>query len=257
MHAISGCDYSSGFYGIGKTRWLEVYLSDDLELTHIAEIFKELSSSPSEITSEHEVAVIKFILLLYRCAPTLSLAEARSDYLNHTHQETLRPVPPSAAALLQHIKRAAYIAGYIWGNADQAAPTLPNVRHWGWSFSSEDILTPVWTLKRSDNVFQILVKSCGCGGEGKVCMRENCSCTGRKCLPFCKCRGCCEKDNPTPEHEQDHTVRIEGQPQQEQRHQAQAVDQSRGRGRGRGRVDVVAAVSMGSNKCMRHMIIYI
>ena len=213
LHAISGCDYSSGLYGLGKTRWLEIYLSDKSELTHIAEIFKELSSSPSEITSEHEQAVTKFILLLYRCTPTLPLAEARLDYLNHTHQETLRSVPPSPAALLQHIKRAAYISGYLWGKAEQASPTLPDIEQWGWSFSGEDVLAPVWTLKRSDNVFKILVKSCGCGEQGKMCMRETCSCKRRKCLPFCKCRGDCEKDNPTPE--QIHLVTVEDS-QQEQ-----------------------------------------
>ena len=27
LHAFSGCDYTSGFYGVGKTKWLDKYLS--------------------------------------------------------------------------------------------------------------------------------------------------------------------------------------------------------------------------------------
>ena len=84
LHSLSGCDYSSKIYGTGKTRWLELYRSDNPELAHIPEIFKELSSSPTEITSELEQAVTKFILLVYHCSPGVSLTRTRMDYLKTT-----------------------------------------------------------------------------------------------------------------------------------------------------------------------------
>ena len=46
FHAFTGCDYTSSFFGIGKTRWFDVLKEDST----IDEAFKDLSTSPSEVT---------------------------------------------------------------------------------------------------------------------------------------------------------------------------------------------------------------
>ena len=106
LHSFTGCDYTCGFYGIGKTRWLDLYLDDKISFH---EVFNDLSQSPKEITQEHELVITKFVLLAYNCKNSNSMSEGRFDCLTHQHSETLRSLPPSESALFQHIKRSTYI----------------------------------------------------------------------------------------------------------------------------------------------------
>ena len=41
-------------------------------------------------------------------------------------------IPPTFAALLQHVKRAAYMTGPCWGQALIASSNLPSPSEWGW-----------------------------------------------------------------------------------------------------------------------------
>ena len=50
----------------------------------------------------------------------------------HYHHQRLIATIKGLDALLQHIKRAAYVAGWIWGNAQQPSTTLPSRLDWGW-----------------------------------------------------------------------------------------------------------------------------
>ena len=42
--------------------------------------------------------------------------------------------------------------------------------------------------------YEKLSKTCNCG-EKNGCLNRNCSCSGTRCLPTCKCRGECRKDS--------------------------------------------------------------
>lgn len=80
-------------------------------------------------------------------------------------------IPPTRDALLQHVKRTAYQAGHIWGQAHIASPLVPSPRHWGWITDSGE-WRPLWTtLPEISKSCQELVK-CGCkkgcrGGCGR------------------------------------------------------------------------------------------
>ena len=119
---------------------------------------------------------------------------ARYDHLVHSATDTFRALPPSQGALKQHILRSAFVAGHLWGKADEPNPILPDVTEWGWCYSDNEDLIPVWTLQHDDTVYKACKKKCNCG-EKNNCLKGNCSCTGTKCLPTCKCRGGCGKDN--------------------------------------------------------------
>ena len=106
--------------------------------------------------------------------------------------DSFRVLPPSFAALKEHVKRSAFIAGHLLGKADELNPLMPDYTDWGWSMDS-GILKPVWTLKTSDTIYKELQKTCQCG-EKNSCMKSNCSCKDTICLPYCKCRGQCNKD---------------------------------------------------------------
>ena len=52
-------------------------------------------------------------------------------------------IPPSRAALLQHVKHAASHAVYVSAQALEANPTLPSHSEWGWKLDSERIWVPL------------------------------------------------------------------------------------------------------------------
>ena len=41
-------------------------------------------------------------------------------------------LPPTQAALAEHIKRAAYQAGHVWAQMFSAIPNLPSPSEWEW-----------------------------------------------------------------------------------------------------------------------------
>ncbi len=49
----------------------------------------------------------------------------------------LENIPPSRAALFQHVKHAIYQAGHIWGNTLIACPSLPSASEWVWTKVAE------------------------------------------------------------------------------------------------------------------------
>ena len=70
---------------------------------------------------------------------------------------------PSKNALEQHVRRAVYIAGYIWGKAIIDHHALPSPENWCWKRDDNNSsLTPCWlTLGTASKVCQELIK-CGC-----------------------------------------------------------------------------------------------
>lgn len=47
-------------------------------------------------------------------------------------RRTSEHIPPSQEALLQHLKRVAYQAGYCWSQCLVSFPHLPLPSDWGW-----------------------------------------------------------------------------------------------------------------------------
>ena len=69
-----------------------------------------------------------------------------------------------AQSALLHIKRGFYQAGYVWGRALDANPTLPSPSEWGWKLDSEKIWAPYGVpcqehQKAAENSLRIHVKN--------------------------------------------------------------------------------------------------
>ena len=97
-------------------------------------------------------------------------------------------MPPTKDALIQHILRAAYQAGYIWGQALITRPNLPDPSNWGW-LKTGNTWDPVWTtLPPITKQLKDLVV-CKCK---KIC-KPPCKCcvAGVKCTSLCYCQGNC------------------------------------------------------------------
>lgn len=100
-------------------------------------------------------------------------------------------IPPTQAALVEHIKRATYQAGHVWGQTLQTMQELPSPSEWGW-VKSEDGWIPHWSdLAEASKACSELIR-CGC----KKGCRGNCKCTKADlpCTALCFCSGSCYQD---------------------------------------------------------------
>ena len=128
MHAISGCDTVSAFSGIGKKTAWQVWTS----MENLHPLFNRLSNAPTEITSQDMDALERFVIVLYSKTCSVSrVNEARKILFAHGNRH-IENIPPTVAALTQHVKRAVYQAGHVWGQAHICNPSLPSPSDWGW-----------------------------------------------------------------------------------------------------------------------------
>ena len=127
FHALSGCDTVSSFYCIGKkTAWKVLEAIPELWVT-----FAQLSNAPSTVSEEQLKQIERFVVLLYQKSCSLtSVNEARKHMFSHSRK--IENSPPTCSALVQHVRRAAYQAGHIWGQSLTADPLLPPPEEWDW-----------------------------------------------------------------------------------------------------------------------------
>ena len=96
---------------------------------------------------------------------------------------------------MQHIHKAAYVSGYIWGTSHIPARTEEAPTNWAWSFTDNRIKCQWVSHDRyliTQNVNKTVFKKCGC----RESCKKNCKCKTvemMECLPICKCRRKCEE----------------------------------------------------------------
>ena len=73
-----------------------------------------------------------FIVLLYsRSSDAYRVNKARRElFVRGTR--SLENIPPTQAALIQHVRKAAYQAGLVWGQSLVTQQKLPSPGIWGW-----------------------------------------------------------------------------------------------------------------------------
>ena len=128
VHAISGCDTVSSFYGIGKKAAWAVWRS----LPNLHEIFARLSNAPSMISSNDMEAIERYVVLLYQRTSTLSRVNDARKQLFAFGNRKIENISPTFCALEQHVKRAVYQAGHTWGQSLIREPQVPSPKLWGW-----------------------------------------------------------------------------------------------------------------------------
>ena len=140
FHAITGCDTVSGFRGRGKKTAWTAWLS----YPEVTETFLTLLSTPVEIDESILEKIQRFIVVMYSktCSLT-SVNEARRELFTQCSR-TIDNIPPTKNALIQHLRRAVYQAGYIWAQALEPNPKLPSPEHWGWK-ATDSGWKPFWT----------------------------------------------------------------------------------------------------------------
>ena len=188
FHALSGSDTTSFFYGKGKVSFWDTWNA----FPQVIDALNILSSQPDieQVTDEQLSLIERFIILLYdRTSSVQNVNEVRRRCFckNPGSPES---IPPTSAALRQHILRAVYQAGHVWSQSLVAAPDLPCPSDWGWE--KGEPWMPFWTtLGQAQDTLYELIK-CGC----KKACRGNCKCdkANLKCTALCNCEGHCFKD---------------------------------------------------------------
>ena len=129
VHAFSGCDTVSAFAGRGKKTVWEIWNI----FNEVTPAFRTLASKsdPSSI-GDHLEVLERFVVLLYnRTSTEMNVNEARKQLFSQKGRP-MDGLPPTQAALLEHIKRAAYQAGHVWAQMLIAVPNLRSPSEWGW-----------------------------------------------------------------------------------------------------------------------------
>ena len=128
----------------------------------------------------------QFVALLYnRTSKETLVNDARRVMFAQKGRELAR-IPPTRAALEQHLKRAILQASFIWQKSLQRTIGVPSPSEWGWEKSNVDSLgwTPLWTcLPPASEACSELLK-CGC----KTGCARNCRCKKANlvCTSLCK-----------------------------------------------------------------------
>ena len=187
FHAISGCDTVSAFGGVGKKTAFNTWKS----MPEVHAVFKHLSTAPQEVSDEDKAVIEDLVCHMYsRTTQLKSVNNARKHMFSYGNR-SIDKIPPTQSALEQHILRAVYQSGHIWGQMLCPRPTLPSPTEWGWS-NSTGTYRPVWsTLPEASIGCQELIK-CNC----KTVCRGRCKCkkASLPCTYLCFCSGQCELD---------------------------------------------------------------
>ena len=183
FHAFSGCDVVSAFRGKAKKSvWQTWNVCDEVSGT-----LTKLSHWPTTVDDDDLQMLERFVVIMYdRSSAATSVNDARL-HLFARKQRPYDAIPPTSAALKEHIKRAAYQAGAVWGQATVTQPVLPSPAEWGWKLQGQRWLANWTTLPPIAASCQELAKcSCknSCTNGRFKCFRLTLSCTA---LCSCEC----------------------------------------------------------------------
>ena len=132
FHAFTGCDTVSSFRWRGKKSAWSAWIA----YPAVTNVFISLLSQPAEITPEILQEIERFVIIMYSKTCTQTKVNDARKELFAQHGRTIDSIPPTHAALLQHLKRAVFTSSFVWAQALESCPTLPDPANWGWHSAS-------------------------------------------------------------------------------------------------------------------------
>ena len=159
LHAISGCDTTSAFWGKGKKSFWQAWMAFE----EVTDTFVYLASHPFEpldSNCEKFRKIERLIVLVYdKTSTSLSINQTRRE-LFCLKNVTMERMPPTQNALLQHTKRAFYQAS-IWVSSTKVQQMIPSPSDYGWG-QVDNVWSPLWlTVPELSKACQDLIK-CTC-----------------------------------------------------------------------------------------------
>ena len=128
FHAFTGCDVVSAFRGKRKkSAWQTWNVCTGASAT-----FTKLSKRPTHVDEDDMNKLERFVVVMYdRSSEATCVNDARLD-LFARKQSSFDAIPPTHAALKEHVKRAAYQAGWVWSQAIISQPEVQSPSDFGW-----------------------------------------------------------------------------------------------------------------------------
>ena len=113
-------------------------------MPELTDALLKLSSAQNEIPKEVLHTIERFVILHYdRKSSYTDIDKARKKLFARKNNVEL--IPPTKAALAEHVERAAYQGGHVWGQVLLPTPELPGATSWGWVKSDDGLHDPHWT----------------------------------------------------------------------------------------------------------------
>jgi len=180
LHAFSGCDTTSSFYGKGKKSIAITALSDQNHLKALSGFGQhfQLSVVPEGIEN--------LVCKIYNSAVS-SVNDARYE-LFRTGSATDRSLPPNYDALTLHCKRANYQTK-VWRSALMPIMNCPSPDNQGWKIVDEQ-LEIAWLSEPHAPSDILKTRKCSC--KKTNCKGGKCLCVQDKlrCTALCSCLNC-------------------------------------------------------------------
>ena len=184
--AFTGCDTVSAFVGKGKKSAWQAWNVDEDAL----EVFRRLSLAMDTISQSDMDTLEQFVVIMYdRSSTTCKVDEACFD-LFARKQRAYYAIPPTQTALKEHVKRAVFQAGHVWGQSTVTEQKLPSPTNWRWSLQA-NVWTPKWMALPAIAECCQEIQKCGCKKSNCI---GNCKCyrSGLSCKALCSCN--CQED---------------------------------------------------------------
>ena len=183
FHAFTGCDTVSAFAGRGKRTAWETWKS----FPEVTGALQELLAMPSEVSKGSRSLIERFVVLMYdRTSDCMEVNDARK-HLFSQKSRTLENIPPTQAALKEHIKRTCFQAN-LWNQSLVLDPKIPEPSDWGWTKESTR-WQPFWTAlpEAAKSCHELIRCNCQKGCTGRcTCVKAALACTD-----LCFCSGDC------------------------------------------------------------------
>ena len=180
IHALSGCDSTSAFFGIGKQKWLTTLR----ENRDILQDLQEFGNDPVSISEQAMTALVALTSLLYGKKRYTSLNHLRYDLFSQKRLSSER-LPPTMDAFAHHVKRANY-QSYIWLHAHMPFLNVPSPKGHGWKQSMTGELAPVLMTSEAAPKAVLALSECHCKTD---CSTRRCLCRKESlvCSDSCSC----------------------------------------------------------------------
>ena len=164
LHSPLGSDCTSSFFHVGKVKFWDVWPKNSF----VSETFLVRSNRPKLPLAEKNLKVIEsFVCSVYVTEQDISPSAdiARYQIFKYRGNSEMRSLPPTRDALIQHIHKAAYLSGYIWGRSHKPARTEESPTNWTWSFTDDRIKCQWVSYDHcliTQNLNKTVFKKCGC-----------------------------------------------------------------------------------------------
>lgn len=161
FHALSGCDTTSQILGCGKKTAWAIWSA----MPELTDTFLSSTSDPDSFTLESEYMKLneRFTVLMYNKSCSAATVNEACLLLFSHGLRGLDAIPPTQAALLEHVKRSLIQASFIWKQATKAQQTIPPFDKWGWELDPDkNQWMPFWTTLADASKACALLLYCGC-----------------------------------------------------------------------------------------------